>query len=237
MKTAAAFCEAAVVHAPDGFYLSTGTLVLTIIMELFSLDTVKGVMNQPGGGMPLYGAAIAANLRNHFIFGWPIYSVAAALFCRPNVDWKWSDRMGCVMTILMIHSVFFYVAHRAFHSSPTLYQYHRFHHRFNIHVPPMAANAVSPTEYIVAYILPFTVAMPFLRPDPISLRLSVSIVSITNVMIHFPKISTWSKNVPAWWVATHDHLEHHRRLNCKYAAPTFNVDFFVHCLEGVSSRE
>ena len=32
-------------------------------------------------------------------------------------------------------------------------------------------------------------------------------------------------------MTTDDHLEHHRKLNTKYAAPTFNIDYFVSFLE------
>ena len=36
-----------------------------------------------------------------------------------------------------------------------MYWAHRFHHRFNSHVSPTTANAVSIAEYAVAYMLPF----------------------------------------------------------------------------------
>ena len=96
----------------------------------------------------------------------------------------------------------------------------------------MAANAVSPVEYIFAYIVPFVVAMPFVQPDTMSIRLCVAIVSLTNILIHTPKLADLSeKFVPEWLVTTEDHLEHHRKLNTKYAAPTFNIDYFVSFIE------
>jgi sterol desaturase/sphingolipid hydroxylase (fatty acid hydroxylase superfamily) len=212
----------------DGIYLAIGTFVLTLILEIWSLETVRKVLKQPAAGPNLYKAAILSNIRNHFCFGWPIYASAAALFCREKQELDAVDRVGCVSLILLVHSILFYSAHYLFHSSPELYQHHRFHHRFNTYVPPMAANAVSPTEYIVAYILPFTVPMPFCRPDPISLRISVAIVAITNVLVHTPKLDELSQiYLPEWLVSTHDHLEHHRKLNTKYAAPTINIDYFV----------
>jgi sterol desaturase/sphingolipid hydroxylase (fatty acid hydroxylase superfamily) len=215
-------------HASQGLELSFWTFVLTLILELWSIDTVRKVLHQKGAGISLYLTAVLANLCNHFVFGWTIYLIAATLFCRDDDEVTSSDRVTCVMTILFVQSICFYAAHRAFHSSPAWYRHHRFHHRFNTHVPPMAANAVSAVEYIVAYILPFTVAMPFVRPDTVSLRFAVGIVSVTNLMIHTPKLSTISeKFMPEWLVSTNDHLEHHRKLNTKYAAPTFNVDYFV----------
>jgi sterol desaturase/sphingolipid hydroxylase (fatty acid hydroxylase superfamily) len=219
-------------HASQGLELSFWTFVLTLILELWSLDTVRKVLDQKGAGISLYSAAVLANLCNHFVFGWTIYLTAATLFCREAADVTSSSRLTCVMTILFVQSICFYAAHRAFHSNPAWYRHHRFHHRFNTHVPPMAANAVSAVEYVFAYVLPFTVAMPFVRPDTVSLRFAVGIVSVTNLMIHTPKLGAISeKFMPEWLVSTDDHLEHHRKLNTKYAAPTFNVDYFVDWIE------
>lgn len=219
-------------HASEGLELSVWTFVLTLVLEFWSLDTVKHVLDQPGAGVPLYKAAIWANLVNHFVFGWTIYMSAAVLFCRDTEEVTSSDRIISVMTILFVQSLGFYIAHRAFHSNPSWYRHHRFHHRFNTHVVPMAANAVSCVEYIFAYILPFTIAMPFVRPDTLSLRLSVGLVSVTNLMIHTPQLSALSeKFMPEWLVSTDDHLEHHKKLNCKYAAPTFNIDYLLGWIE------
>jgi sterol desaturase/sphingolipid hydroxylase (fatty acid hydroxylase superfamily) len=232
--------ETLIINAINGIKISTLTFVATLLLELWCLDTVKKVLKQPGAGMSLYTSAIFANVRNHFVFGWPIYAVAATLFCsqddklvEPNdrVD-LYLSRVASISTILVVHSLLFYTMHRAFHTHPSLYCHHRFHHRFNVNVPPMAANAVSAVEYVMAYILPFTVAMPFVRTDVFSLKASVTIVAITNLFVHTPKLSeTYSKLCPAWLVSTEDHLEHHRKLNTKYAAPTFNIDYFVSLAE------
>ena len=211
------------------------TFLLTLCLEVWSLDTVKNVLKQKGGGLPLYGAAIFSNLRNHFLFGIPIYTVAAYLFCcddNDEVTLTSSERLTSIASILFVQSVCFYTAHRAFHSNPNWYKYHRFHHRFNTNVPPMAANAVSPVEYVFAYILPFTLTLPILHVDTLSLRIALSIVSVSNLMIHTPKLSAVSERLlPVWIVSTDDHLEHHRKLNTKYAAPTFNVDYLVDWIE------
>jgi sterol desaturase/sphingolipid hydroxylase (fatty acid hydroxylase superfamily) len=228
--------ENLIVNGINGIKISTVTFVATVILELWCLDTVKKVLKQPGAGMPLYNAAIFANIRNHFVFGWPIYAVAATLFCSQDSPIEeqndqvglYLSRAGSISTMLMVHSVLFYMMHRAFHSYPSLYCHHRFHHRFNVDVSPMAANAVSVVEYVGAYILPFTVTMPFVRPDVFSLQASVFTVAMTNLFVHTPKLSNaYSKICPAWFVSTEDHLEHHRKLNTKYAAPTLNVDYFV----------
>lgn len=219
-------------YAYEGFELSFWTFVLTLILEVWSLDTVRKVLNQPGAGISLYKAALLANLVNHFFFGSTIYLGAAAVFCRDTSEMTSSDRIISVMTILFVQSICFYIVHRSFHSNPNWYRHHRFHHRFNTFVVPMSANAVSPVEYIFAYILPFTIAMPFVRPDTLSLRLSVGLVSVTNLMVHTPKFSALSeKFMPEWLVSTNDHLIHHKLLNCKYAAPTFNIDYLLELIE------
>lgn len=215
------------VHACKGIELSIWTFVLTIFLEYLSLDTVKKLLDQKGGPT-LYKAGVMANLRNHFVIGWTMYTGSAVLFCRQDGELDIKERICCVTTILFVHSVAFYAAHRTFHTYPNLYKHHRFHHKFNTFVPPMAANAVSTVEYIFAYILPFSVAMPFCHPDPVSLRISVATVSVTNLLIHTPGLQEMSDHfVPEWLVSTSDHLEHHRKLNTKYAAPTFNIDYFV----------
>ena len=182
---------------------------MTFLLELCSLDTVKKLLNQPGAGRSLYVAGILSNLRNHLLLGVPIYILAAGLFCRSDDELYIFDRLLCILTLLIVHSVIFYVAHRSFHASPALYRHHRFHHRFNVHVTPVAAHAVSVVEYIVAYAFPFTVPMPFIQPDIFSLRLSIAVVVFANLLIHTPCLEEWSRiNLPPWWVTTHDHLEH-----------------------------
>ena len=216
-------------YTHDGLVFFLGTLLCTFLLELCSLDTVQKLFKQPGvDGRSLYIAGVIANFRNHIMLGVPIYAIAAALFCRNHSELQTFDRIVCILTLMIGHSIIFYIAHKAFHASPTLYKHHRFHHRFNIHVTPMAAHAVSIVEYLVAYALPFTVPMPFIQPDLFSLRVAVMIVAFSNLLIHTPKLEEWSRlNLPEWWVTTHDHLEHHRKLNTKFAASTFNIDHFV----------
>jgi hypothetical protein len=230
------FWDEAMEHVHDGFAISCWTFGLTLVLEVLSLPTVRNLLSQKGAGPKLYATAILVNLRNHFLLGTPIYAIATTLFCRSNQDLEPLDRLFCILSILWVHAVLFYAAHKAFHTIPGIYRFHRFHHRFNVHVPPMAANAVSTVEYLVAYIVPFTVAMPFVQPDPFSLCISVAIVSFSNLLDHTPFLDAWTQRyMPAWWVTTHDHMEHHRKLNTKYAAPTFNVDYLVQCLDSAMS--
>ena len=65
--------------------------------------------------------------------------------------------------MLIVHAVGYYITHRAMHTK-ALYWAHSFHHQFNAHVVPSAANAVSFTEYCLAYMIPFIVAALLFKP-------------------------------------------------------------------------
>lgn len=209
-----------------GAELATVTLVVTIVLELLSIETAKAAYHKD---KRLYLTAVGLNFWNHYVYGIPVYMTTALLFLKKNSPqvsfWLIGVQVAC---ILVVHSLCYYEAHRTFHSCPGYYKYHKFHHRFNTFVPPMSANAVGLVEYLVAYVLPFAVACGVVRPYEISIRLGIYIVSMTNLSIHTPKIEAWSeRNMPAWLVSTHDHLEHHRKLNVHYAAPTVNIDWIV----------
>jgi sterol desaturase/sphingolipid hydroxylase (fatty acid hydroxylase superfamily) len=129
-------------RAIEGLKLPLITTILTILLELWSIDTTKKVLKQDGrAGTSLYIAAVMSNIINHFVFGVPIYMIATGLFCRDVDEVTAGERIVSVGTILFVQSIGFYVAHRAFHSNPNWYRHHRFHHRFNTYVVPMAANA------------------------------------------------------------------------------------------------
>lgn len=221
-------------HVQDAFLtgleLATATIVATILLELLSWETAVAAYKKD---KQLYLQAVALNFLNHYAFGVPVYMAGDLFLCRP-MDESYSAYFVAlqVIIILFVHSVCYYQAHKGFHSAPGYYKYHKFHHRFNTHVPPMSANAVGLVEYLFAYVLPFTVAAAVVRPYGVAVKLSVYIISFSNLSIHTPKIEAWSeKNIPAFWVSTHDHLEHHRKLNVHYGAPTFNIDWAARSLE------
>ena len=248
-------------HVIRGVSLSIGTSILTIILELFSLDYVQKILEQNKkkkktknrhigrknsssstsstcSGLELYLAAIQANVRNHFLLGWPFYVISVPLFCRANGELNIVQRVYCILFMLSVHSIGYYTVHRLFHTFPkTLYRFHRFHHKFSAYVTPMVANAVSSVEYIFAYMIPFIVSMPLCHPDPVCVRISVAIISFMNLIIHTPCTCIIMRymNLPPWLVTTDDHLEHHRKFNTKFAAPTFNIDYFVSLLSSPTS--
>ena len=223
-------------HVESGLALSMWTFLLTVLLEICSFDTVQKLLKQRGAGYRLYTIAIMTNLRNHFLFGSPLYVYAVLNLCKDTNESPkplTPERLASVAAILFIHSLCFYAVHRAFHEIPALYRFHKFHHRFNTHVTPISANAVGFVEYIFAYIFPFSVAGVIVQPYANVTRFAIYTVSMFNLVIHTPSIEAWSEqNMPDWWVSTHDHLEHHRKLNVHYAAPTVNLDWAVDKLTG-----
>ena len=106
------------------------------------------------------------------------------------------------------------------------YFIHKFHHQYSDIVIPMSANSVSAYEYIIAYMMPFIIGIILFKPDRIALRISISLVSFANLLIHTPWLSESSdKFLSKYFVKTSDHLEHHQKSKTKYAAPIFNLDY------------
>ena len=121
-------------------------------------------------------------------------------------------------------SLWYYAAHRAMHTQG-LYWIHRFHHRFQKYICPVAGNAVTPLEFVLAYAAPFTVGGVLLAPDRVTIELLVHGIGFTNLLIHTPWLEEASRKVaPEWLVSSWSHAEHHRKLTLNYAAPTLNVD-------------
>jgi sterol desaturase/sphingolipid hydroxylase (fatty acid hydroxylase superfamily) len=210
--------------AYGGLCVILPTIGATIVLEFLSLDTVQGVWQQPNGTQ-LYWTAALLNIFNHLVIGVPVYMFAAIAFCN-NKSVENIERVLQVTWVIVGHALQYYAIHKAFHKSPLLYQkFHRFHHRFHTHVPPSSANAVTPGEYVIAYVLPFVLPV-LLRPTATSsLKIAMGIISLANLLVHTPKLEALStKWVPSFLVSTNDHLEHHRKLNSHYASPTVNVD-------------
>lgn len=210
-----------------GTILSVATVLLTLVLELASLPTVRGVLQQRDGPS-LYRQALAMNFINHFVFGIPVYFIAVVLFCDRTEAENRSIFAIRAAAVVAVHAVMYYGIHKAFHTSPKLYVHHRFHHRFNTHVPPVAANAVSVVEYVLAYIVPFAIAALLVAPHEREFRLAIAFLSVCNLLVHTPRLESLSEKL-LWpvFVTTHDHLEHHRKLTTNYASPTINVDWIL----------
>lgn len=210
-----------------GLELAVLTVLLTLVLELCSLPTVRSVLQQTDGPA-LYRTALWYNLRNHFLLGIPTYAVAVGFLCsspKPQSSNVSLASAGNVLSVIVLQNLIYYQAHKTFHSTPKLYQYHRFHHRFNAHTPPSAANAVSVTEYMIAYVLPFGVLAALVGATEFELRTAVGLLSVLNLVVHTSRLDAlpW----PAFLVSPHQHLDHHRKVSVHYASPFLNVDWLL----------
>ncbi len=208
-----------------GLEASIMTVLLTFILEMCSLPTVRQVLKQPGG-LHLYQTALFYNIRNHFGWGIPTYAIAVVYLCPTLERPLWSMALH-VLALIVLHDLMYYYAHKTFHTAPGWYQYHKFHHQFHHHTPPVTANAVTSVEYLLAYVLPFALAAGLVRPTEWELRVAVSIISVFNLLEHTPRLDGLSW--PHWLVSPKQHLEHHRKGTLHYAAPVFNMDWFHEC--------
>ena len=219
----------------DAFSVAVGTLVLTIVLEVCCLDTVRGVWKQPNGA-ELYRQGWMAGTFNLFVLGVPLYIVAGSLICVSDiapetelVGQRFQRLTFEVVWVLSMHSLFYYYIHKAFHEVAWMYQrFHRFHHRFHSHTPPSSANAVTVGEYLLAYILPLVPIISIRPVTPTGIRIALVILSALNLLVHTPPIEAWSARwIPSFWVSTNNHLDHHRKLTSHYASPTLNIDTLV----------
>jgi len=239
------------------------SLILIVILELYSWETVQQLWKKQSSGKELYVKALFLNFFNLYAIAIPAQIVAGLLLTSNNATP--SDDDGSLMMLgqrllrsvveivylWTIHCIGYYYIHKSFHESPKLYKYHKFHHRFNTYVTPVSANAVEAVEYVLAYLLPFVIAL-VLWPFPQKINrnnfgIATRIISVLNLLVHTPKLDgkymghhndhenetteehaggsltswTW------WFVSTEDHLDHHRKLKVHYASPTINIDNIV----------
>ena len=219
-----------------------GTLVLTALLEICSIDTVKNLWKQHQG-KELYWTGVVLNFFNHIVIGIPLYIFAVVFFCRTQEvednnsnsnsnnksSYSWLIAAE-VLWVVTVHSFLYYKIHKAFHESPHLFQlFHKFHHRYNAYVPPSSANSVSVGEYVLAYLVPFLVAVVLRSTSTLSLSIALWIISITNLLVHTPRLEFY---YPSHWllVSTKDHSDHHRKLKVHYASPTLNIDNLIQYL-------
>jgi sterol desaturase/sphingolipid hydroxylase (fatty acid hydroxylase superfamily) len=205
-----------------GMRLSIVTTLVTVVFELISLASVIGMLRTKPG---LYARAWTSSLFNIMIMGPFVGLVAFGFLCGPDLEPL--ARMRASLGLLAIHSVGYYAAHRLMHTK-AMYWAHSFHHKFNAHVVPTSASAVSFTEYAVAYMLPFIVGCLLIRPDVHALYSVASLISLANILIHTPPLEDAAAAlIPSVFVGTDRHIEHHRNLTKNYGASVVNTDWFI----------
>lgn len=132
-----------------------------------------------------------------------------------------------IISMLLIHNVLFYITHMSFHKFKFLANIHHFHHKFNKPIPS-SGNAVTLDEYNIAYVLPFLIGAFLIKPNDISFRITIGIISFLNALIHCIPLSKLS--IGKLFIKPGDHIEHHEKRTVKYAAPLLNIDYIVNSL-------
>jgi len=126
--------------------------------------------------------------------------------------------------LLLTQNIMYFWIHREMHRHAALKSIHAFHHRFKDITLPSTGNAVSPYEFILAYILPFVTGAFILKPTELTFLSSIGTISVFNVLIHTKELENF------WWipgfVAPQYHIKHHKKGNDHYAAPLIDFDFF-----------
>lgn len=130
--------------------------------------------------------------------------------------------IGKYFGVLITQNIGYFFVHREMHRNRSLYVHHKFHHQFDTIVSPSLGNAVSHTEFIIAYVFPFLVGAFIFRPNEFSYLAAISTVGFGNLFIH-----TYELN-HMWWipgfVSPTKHIKHHEIRDQHYAAPIFDID-------------
>ena len=202
-----------------GLLLSIYTFLFSIILDFsVSHNTLKEIIDKDKN---LYIEGMRLNIINLFILS-PIYYIFLDIFFFNNVD----DNINFYKFggITLTHNVLYYICHMGMHKIKYLQNFHEFHHRYNITIPS-SGNAVSISEYNFAYVLPFVLGIILFRPNSITLKSSVLLISFFNTIIHCKELH----NIiyPKFMVSPSDHGIHHKYKTCKYSAPIINIDKII----------
>ena len=245
-----------------GLKLGGSVFLAAALLELTVLATVKDVITKTEGGRSLYATAWLYNAINHLCLAPCVYTIGVNLYASAE-PCSLQVKLIYATATIGIHSVGYYLTHRAMHTK-ALWWAHRYHHKFNTFICPIAAAAVTQvlpsvlarpcrlhlltpawllctrarqTEYFFAYMIPFIMAGSILQPVPVeTIAIAGLAIGHVNNLIHYAPLERLSvRYVPWLGVSTADHFEHHRKLTSNYAAPTLNVDRLV-CLSPALER-
>ena len=108
------------------------------------------------------------------------------------------------------------------HRNMNLKKIHEFHHEFDEIVIPSIGNAVTSSEFIIAYLMPFVLSAFLFHPTQITFIAAVGTVSMFNIGIH-----TYEFKDLRWipgFVSPQQHIVHHTEKTSNFSAPMLNLD-------------
>ena len=116
----------------DGVVMTTLTVILTIILELASLDAVRKICRSKAGAQ-LYAEGVLMNIVNNCILGPMAYQFVNIHFMSaPFANWLARARM--VGAILGAHAIGYYLSHRWMHTR-RMYWAHKFREPLDPGIP------------------------------------------------------------------------------------------------------
>lgn len=201
-----------------GLNLGTYTYMLSHIMDytISRSDTLDLIKKSP----QLYVKSNISNFKNLIGLS-PIYYVFADNLILLD---KSTHLQGLkLFYMLMAHNILFYNIHKLFHKVKSLYPIHKFHHTF-VKPIPSNGNAVSITEYNIAYVLPFLLGALLVKPNGVTFQATIAVISILNCFMHCVPLQNFKLPFSSFLVMPFHHLLHHEKLSTKYASPLLNVD-------------
>lgn len=207
-----------------GTILGAITIGITSILELTNVKIVRNILNNQG--FLHYANAWVHATFNSLVLGPLTYRIIELTCIDKGGTHSFFTSILNFTGIVAIHSFGYYVAHLLMHQKKLFFM-HKFHHTFSSWVTPVIAMAVSPCEYLFAYMLPFVLASKLICPSRMELVSSAGAISLCNIVIHCQSLEFLSEYYSEWVVSPNNHLTHHRRNATHFSAPTFNLDYFV----------
>ena len=167
--------------------------------------------------------AFRVNSLHYFLLGPFTYGLAAMVVFRLGEPWPaYIALPGAFLT----QAVGYACAHAWMHK-PNNYWIHKYHHTYNEQsfVRPIAASAVTITEFFVAYMLPITSGIVLFRPTMDHVKWVVITQSFCHLLIHTPPRCLSMDMWPNFLVTNLKHFHHHEKnVTAHYSAPILDLD-------------
>lgn len=208
---------------PNGIELGLITVGTGLIMDnTISRDSLQKLKKD---NLTLFNKGMIRSYKNLLFLGPIYYYLVTNNIGIDFIDYNEKFNYVDSLSIVFIHSIGYYFAHRNMHRNDFFKKYHYFHHQFNETLVPSIGNAVSETEFSFAYMFPFVVGSLLVNPNIDSFNFGIMIVSIMNLVIHCQELEDvkWNK----FFVSPKTHLYHHQSKNnvSTYSAPTLNLEY------------
>ena len=216
----------------QGLSLGMITITLSTILDnTISINYTKDMLKE---NTDLYFRALYANYINLLLLS-PIYYIFVYNYF---LDLTKDDvfYISDYSLLLITHNIGYYGIHKMMHKVKMFKFMHDFHHMFKKTIATVG-NAVDPSEFNLAYVLPFIVGSILVQPNNLTFKCAIMTISLLNLFIHCPNFK--ELYLPPFLVSPKQHMKHHENYSGTYSAPLFNIDYFLKLenLEGELERK